>query len=338
MYDPVCEIYRQYHLMDGCCDLDREVNTSRQDLLCDMASNPDYHCNTKRNGVVQPLLLTRGGEQHSYNVICRPGEELFAGDLIDAFGSKWIVMEARADATTHKTGVMYQCNKLFRFQNFTPEIIERWGLIDISGYSSSFNSDTQLQHSSEQVAIYMPYDDETAKIYVDKRLPSHIGYDQFGNKMLFSFKITGTNPVSGSYNGGDHLLMLKAERFLYAQDKDNIELEICDYIRPDDAPGDPPVSDSNLYCEIVGGSTIRIGGTRIYKAVFMDDAGHTIDGVKCTWAVDGDYATCVETDDGIKVSVAYDTTLIGSDLIIHAAAADITCVPAEYRVEVTAIA
>ena len=90
-------------------------------------------------------------------------------------------MEARADATTHKTGVMRQCNKLFRFQNFSSAFIERWGIIDVSGYSSSFNSNTQMQHSSEQVAIYLPYDDETAQIYVDKRLPSHVGVDKFGN-------------------------------------------------------------------------------------------------------------------------------------------------------------
>lgn len=338
MFNPFYETYRQYQLMDGGCDLEREINTARSDLLADMISNPDYHCDTKRNGVVQPLLLTRSGEQHSYNVICRPGDELFAGDIIDAFGSKWIVMEARADSTTHKTGVMYQCNKLFRFQNFTSDIIERWGIVDISGYSSSFNSNTQMQHSSEQVAIYMPFDDDTAKIYVDKRLPSHVGYDQFGNKILFSFKITGTNPVSESYNNGDHLLMLKAERFLYAQEKDNLELEICDYIRPDETVVDPPASDSALRCGIVGGTSIRIGGTRIYKAIFKDSDGNTVDDVKCIWSIDGDGASYIETDDGIKVSVTYDTTLIGSDIIIRAVASDSTCSPAEYRVEVTGIA
>lgn len=89
---------------------------------------------------------------------------------------------------------------------------------------------------------------------------------------------------------------------------------------------------------IVGGATIRIGGTRIYKAVFTDDSGNSVDDVQCVWSVDGDYATFVEIDGGIKVSVAYDSTLIGSDLIIHAVASDIACVPAEYRVEVTGLA
>lgn len=330
--------YKAYILQGAFCEREHEILSAKNDLLSDMEMSPDYHFDTLRNGSSQPLLLTRGGEKHSYNVICRPGDNLFAGDIIDAFGQKWIVMEARADATTHKTGVMYQCNKLFRFQNFSPDIIERWGFVDISGYSSSFNSDTQMQHSSEQVAIYLPYDEETAKIYVDKRLPSHVGYDQFGEKILFSFKITGTNPVSESYNDGDHLLMLKAERFLYAQDKDNLELEICDYIQSVDDLEDPPTSDIQLHCEIMGGTAIRIGGTRIYKAVFTDSDGHVIDGVNCTWSVDGDGANYVVTDDGIKVSIAYNTALIGNDIIIHAAASDLTCSPAEYRVEVTGIA
>ena len=88
----------------------------------------------------------------------------------------------------------------------------------------------------------------------------------------------------------------------------------------------------------MGGTAIRIGETRIYKAVFADSNGHAIDGVNCTWSVDGDGANYVVTDDGIKVSIAYNTALIGNDIIIHAAASDLTCSPAEYRVEVTGIA
>ena len=74
--------------MDGVCDLEREINTARSDLLSDMVSNPDYHCDTKRNGVVQPLLLTRGGEQHSYNVICRPGDEPDSVTCYDEFAAR----------------------------------------------------------------------------------------------------------------------------------------------------------------------------------------------------------------------------------------------------------
>ena len=328
--------YQNYVLQHSESDWDYEVKSARQDLLCDMMLSPDYHSETLRNGEPQPFLLTRGGEKHTYNVICRPCDELFAGDIIDAFGHKWLVMEARADATTHKTGIIQQCNQLFRFQNFTSEIIERYGVVDISGYSSSFNRDTQMQHSSEQVAIYLPYDEETAKIFVDKRLPSHIGFDKFDERILFSFKVTGTDPVSMSCNDGDHLLMIKAERFLYASDKDNLELGICDYIAPSDNTSQPDTSN-NIVCEISGGQTLRIGGTRNYKVSFRYGDNTIVDTPQYVWTVDGNGVSFTEYQDGIKVSVSDDPSLIGSDIIIRVSSPNNVFAASEFRVEVTGI-
>lgn len=331
-------VYRQYMLMDGATGWSQEVNRAKADLLADITNSPDYHCDTRRNDIPQPLLLTRGGEQHSYNVICLPGDELFAGDIIDAFGQKWIVMEARADATTHKTGIMYQCNKCFRFQNFNANIIERWGYVDISGYSSAFNSDTQLQNSAEQVAIYLPYDTETAKIYVDKRLPSHIGYDKFGELMLFSFKITGTNPVSESFNQGDHLLQLKAERFLFAQDHDNLELEVCDYIAPDEQSASPlPPAPAKLACAIMGSDTIRIGATRSYQSVFYTQMGdEMVDQLEAEWSVVGD-GIQVSSGRILKIHVDDNADLIGESIVITLRDKQGRCQPATLTVEVTGI-
>lgn len=110
-----------------------EVAATREELMDDLTESPDYQADALRNGNPQPMVFTRGGEDHGYNVICLPGDELYAGDIIDAFGEKWIVMRARADTTTHRVGVMCQCNKLLRFQNFDGTIHERWSYIDVSG-------------------------------------------------------------------------------------------------------------------------------------------------------------------------------------------------------------
>lgn len=329
--------YRDYVLQGTADEWDFEVSSAKRDLLNDMSLSPDFHPDTLRNGSPQPLLLTRGGEQHTYNVVCRPGDDLYAGDVIDAFGHKWLVMEARADATTHKTGVMRQCNKLFRFQNFSSEVIERCGIIDVSGYSSSFNNNTQMQHSSEQVAIYLPYDEATAQIYVDKRLPSHVGVDKFGSPILYSFKVMGVDPVSRSCNDGDHLLMLKAERFLYSEVNDNIDLEICDYISNTNEQSINGESQTNYTCEITGSTTIRIGCTRIYKARFFDENGSEVSDMHCAWNVLGNGTSFIETSDGIKVSVIDDTALIGDEINIRAESDDMSFSPAEFKVEVISV-
>ena len=322
MFDVGARLYGQYVLYgdgDGMVDNYQEVASARDDLYRDMMASPDFQRTAKRNGVPQGMLLTRGGEKHTYNVICMPGDELYAGDEIEVFGSHWIVMEARADDTTHATGVIQQCNHLFRFQNFTSHVIERWGYIDISGYSSSFNSDFQLQRSEEQLALYLPYDTDTAKLFVDKRLASHVGNDSMGNRILFTFKITGLNPVSESFNHGDHLLMVKAVRDLYSPDKDNIEMMLCDYIAPEAVYPPPPAPNEPLLTRIDGGDVIRLRSSRSYVPQFYSTQADDIDDdVAPHWGVrsECDVEYSVDGDGKLTLIVGDDADLIGTTIYL----------------------
>lgn len=316
----------------------RTINDHKRDLLMEAQHSPDFHPDTMRNGVVQPLLLTRGGENHSYNVICMPDDELFAGDMIDAFGEKWLVMEARADATTHKTGRMTQCNHLFRFQNFDSTIIERWGIIDQSGYSSTVTGTNQMQKSEEQCAIYLPYDEDTAKIYVDKRLASHVAYEASGQKILATLKITSHTPNSNSYNRGDHLLTLKAIRDVYSESTDNMELEICDYIAPGSET--PPVPPEKLKCEIQGKVELMLGRTRTYTPVFYLSDGVTVDDkVVPVWDTqDVDGVSYSFVDNTLRVKAGTADALIGATVPITLRDADGLYEPVTLVLEVSNIA
>ena len=292
-----------------------EVGMIREDLARDLRESPDYQKDAKRNGVPQPMVFTRGGEDHGYNVICLPGDELFAGDIIDAFDEKWIVMRARADTTTHKVGVMYQCNKLLRFQNFDTKIHERWSYIDVSGYSSSFNNSTSIQSSAEQMVIYLPFDEDTEKIYVDKRLSINTGYDRFGRRMLDVLRVTGVNPVAESFNSGDHILMLKVERDLYNQESDNLDLEICDYLTTDPETHEP--AEENLSCKIEGRAKIRIGKSARYKSVFLRD-GEEVSGITPQWSMDAAEGVTLTLDkDDAVVNVSDEEALIGMELTLR---------------------
>lgn len=289
--------------------LAKEIEDIRYDLAQDMLSSPDYHSDTKRNGNPQGFILTRGGEQHSYNMICLPGDELYAGDEIDAFGEKWIVMEARADDTTHKTGIMYQCNRCIRFQNFDTTVYERWSYIKASGYSSAFNRDEQILKSADQMAIYMSLDEATEKIFVDKRLPVSVGYDKHGEKILDTIKVTGFLPFAGSFNKNDHLLMLKVERDLYKPGIDNLELEICDYITDDNEKHE----DSEIgSCDITGSVRLRIGKSQAYTPTFYSADGVVVEDITPVWSIDSEDGVSMSVD-GINaiVSANNDKKLIG---------------------------
>lgn len=315
------ESYRAYVGARGTTQHEQSISDARDDLNIHGQDNPDYQPDTLRNGVSQPMILTRGGEKFTYNIICMPDDDLYCGDIIDAFGEKWIVMEARADATTHKTGIMHQCNHLFRFQNFSSKIVERWGYIDQSGYSSSVTGTNQMQKAEEQFAMYLPYDEDTAKIFVDKRLASHVGYDQFGNKILVSYKVTSCSPNTFSFNHRDHLLSLKAIRDVYSEATDSLEELICDYVSPSDestpvVPTPPPAQEP--YCEICGVPKLLLGRTRTFTGKFFDASGKDVsESVSAVWSIPMiNGVTFKEDGNSIKVSAAVLDTLIGASFEI----------------------
>lgn len=343
-YDHAYVVYKDLMETVRRGEREDELADHRQYLAEDMVYSLDYQADCKRNGIPQPLLLTRGGEEHTYNVICRPGDQLYAGDIIDAFGQKWIVMEARADDTTHKTGIMQQCNHFMRWQNFTPEICEAWCYVRASGYSAYIGSDTQLQKSDEQMAIYLPYNENTAKIFVDKRLPSHIAYDKFGKKILTAFRVTGTNPVSPSYNDQDHLMILKVERDMFSSTSDNLELMICDYIEggtidegggsddqhdcpcPDCPHKEDDATATVTTVTIDGRDKLKIGKSYTYSAKIVDPNGEDItDGSIVTWSVESpDDVVTVGDRYLISVTVPKKYELVGETIKLSVTYGDIT--------------
>ena len=310
---PMFDLYRGYVGASGCDLRSRNIQTSKDDMRRYAEASPDYQPDALRNGMSQPMLFTRGGEQHSYNIICMPDDDLYAGDIIDAFGEKWLVMEARADMTTHKTGVMTQCNQLFRFQNFSSDIVEVWGIIDQSGYSSTVTGTNQMQKSEEQIAIYMPYNQDTQKIFVDKRLASHVAYDQTGELILGTYKITSTSPTTHSFNHGDHLLALKAIRDVYSPSNDNLDLLICDYIAPSNVPSGEP--DPNLLpCYIQGTPELKLSRSRRLTPLFFQEDGVTpADAVTAIWECPSVDGVTFELDEGaLIIRASDDADLIGT--------------------------
>lgn len=346
---------------------DAEISEHRAAVLNDMLYSPDYHDDCRRNGVKQGLMLTRGGEENTYNVICRPGDQLYAGDIIDAFGEKWIVMEARADDTTHKTGIMHQCNHYMKWQNFDTTIYGIWCYVRASGYSAYINSDPKLQKSDEQEAIYLPLNEATEKIFVDKRLPSHVEYNRHGERVLAAMKVTGINPISRSYNIDDHLLTLKIEAEIAHEagvHKDNIDLMVCDFIdggstevvdltsasdcddcywktissrtkQSDNGSDDGGDAADVLTIAISGKGRIRISRSGSYEAVVYDSEGNDVtDEHPVEWTVGEAVGVSHEIDANKVKLIASKSAEAGEVIVIAAKYGDIS---AEIEVEVVGL-
>ena len=124
----------------------------------------------KRNGKEQSFVVSQTSVRHKYQITAYPDEELFVGDVIDYADEKWIIVETRIGSPLQKTGLMWLCNINLSFQNGTHDIITRPAVLDSGVYSTTKNGNEELQYVDKQFKLYLPYDDDTKKMFIDKRI------------------------------------------------------------------------------------------------------------------------------------------------------------------------
>jgi len=263
----------------------------------------------KRNGHYQNFVIKQTSVRYKYQIMAFPDEELFAGDIIDYNGEKWIVMETRIGSPLHITGVMWLCNIDLSFQNGTHDIITRPAILDSGVYSTTKNGDNELQYADKQFKLYLPYDNDTKKLFLDKRIAVDTRFDKHGQQILEVYNITGINRVASAFGSGAHLLTCELRSGIYSPSDDNIELMICDYI--EDEGGQKP-SKEKLMCSIAGRPTIMLGQTRSYTAIFYDAQHQEISGVAPVWDVISDIEIVTQQiNNTITITVPQNEDYIG---------------------------
>ena len=300
-----------HHSFDIRDRKDATIEEAQERLRRELVSSVNYRAEAKRNGVSQPMCLVPTQVRYKCTFICMPGDEIHSGDEIEAFGEHWIVIETNSSNPVQTSGMAWLCNHLFRFQNWTSEIIERWGVLDSGVYSTTLNGNSSVRETDKQFKIYLPYDDDTSKIYVDKRFAVDTRFDSTGKEILECYQITGSNRVARSYGKGAHLLVLDARSDNASHDKDNMELLICDYIPPDSE------SVSTVGFDIRGRNTISISSSRAFTIVTTDGRGLSDDMV-FRWSITPSLEAIAFSESGtsVRVIVPDDTSLIGEVLSI----------------------
>ena len=289
------------------------VSEARRRIRNDLASSVNYCKDSLVNGQPQPVCLTYTGVTYKCNVICLPGDSLCVGDMVEAREKHWIVVETDHSNPVQITGNAWLCNHLFRFQNWSSEIIERWGVLDSGVYSTTLTGDEQVQEPDKQFKVYLPYDEDTRKIHLDKRFAVDIRYTHDGQKALECYKVTGMNRVARSYGTGGHLLLLDVRSDVSSHANDNFELLICDYIPPQEEV------ESQGKCLLNGRKTIPISSKRKYTAVFYDNSGDPRQDVSAVWELDKSLPGVKLDTNGNNayLIVADDTNLIGEVVSIE---------------------
>lgn len=303
------DAYRNSLSIRGTTSRERAICQAYEDFERSVVDHPDYHEDCLRNGEPQRFLIQRDETKYRAEIIAFPGEELFPGDVIECFGEHWICYQTSIASSIQTVGVLWLCNHLFRWQNGMSDIVERWGVLDSGVYSTTKTSGYEVNTPDVQYKIYLPIDDDTRRLYVDKRIATNVRYDANGKEILEVYKLTRVDLTSQAYGKGAHLMLLNARSDDYVAEHDSIEMRICDYIDPHETVGPltPPDSDPALIDATISGRTsVRIGGSRVYSTNIP-----STDAV-WTFSPDADGIVLTVEDAGVRLSVDAVDELIGT--------------------------
>lgn len=318
--------YRNYLGLYGKTMRDRSVNRTASDFERLVVDNPSYQEDCLRNGSPQRFMITRSEVFYKAEITAFPGEELYPGDMIECFGEHWICYQTRVCSSIQVTGIIWLCNQLFRWQNNSPDIIERWGVLDSGVYSTTKTAGYEVNTPDVQYKIYLPLDSDTEKLYVDKRIATNIRYDANGKRILEVYKLTRVDPTSQAYGKGAHLMLLNARSDDFVAEHDNIDERICGYIPPQSSSGVSSGATGLLPSAITGRATVRLGGSRLYTTNITEpmwEYSPHIDGVLLN-----------ADDGGMRLSVDGSDSLIGEMITIQVSDSAGLYASAEIQVEV----
>lgn len=293
------------------------VREAQDRMRDDLVNSLNYdEINATRNGVKQGFLVTTTEYGNQGQVRALPGDELYVGDLIGFAGEYWIVTDVTPVNPFYRMGLMKLCNYTLRFQNFSHTIYERRCFIDGGAYATYVKGDTRIQYGNEKATVYLPYDDATKKLFIDKRISIGTLYDKRGAEILQCYKIIGVDYRTVSYGEGSHLMILHIEQDAYSPVEDNFTESICDYIPK--SSDNPEPGSGNKSCKIEGVHSVKVGFSRTFKAVFIDNAEELVEGVVPSWTISipqtvtGKVTGQTLTNGDFRVKVTDDPTAIGA--------------------------
>ena len=101
--------------IEGSSTRERQINSIQDNILNDFQNSPSYrqaYINGSNNYKEIHVVET----QYSFvkNVLTKPGDELFAGDVLEFDGSKWLCTEVNKSLRVYDIGKVYLCNNTLK--------------------------------------------------------------------------------------------------------------------------------------------------------------------------------------------------------------------------------
>lgn len=311
-------VYRYWLQRNKEKKVESDKQRVKETINTSIVESAAYQEGALRNGESQPIAAIRT-DTNKCKITVIPGDKMCIGDLISVFNEQWLVMELYTDEYGITYGEVWMCNHKFVYQDFDGNVITKDAIIDDGSYSKG--SDKQISVVDGNYKCYMSLDDESAVLFIDKRLAIDVIMDQNGNPILEVGKIKWIDTKTKNYGEGSHLLFFTLSEDVYNQENDSLDNLICDYkaekIDNSDELESPEESIGSCLV-IKGRDSIRIGTSRTYKVIAVDEKGNSISVDDIIWDInDGSGSVIIKTDnETCIISVPLNESLVGKDFVI----------------------
>lgn len=326
------DYYLKIQNMYNCSDLrDSQKYEVKMNLNTDFNNTLDAY-SVLVGGVAQDLTIIKTQDLSIKKIKSRPGEYFYSGQVVQWANAFWLIEEFDSNTDLLTYGKMHECNYLLKWQNAFGTVIERH-CVESRISTVGIDDNKVIQIGKSQSKLLVPYDSETIKLRVGKRL-----YIDNNLENPTPYMITLTNTTSYVKNGHGYLEFIVTETATIPE-VDRPDLMLCNYISPtlpDPEPTTKPyaASISCLKPEIAVG---KYG--RTFTAVFKDVDGNAVTTVTPKWTVTStftDKLTLTEGSNYIKIITA-DTSLIDKTFLLKLEAADDSAEPVEISILITSI-
>lgn len=313
-------LYRYWLKAKQRADKKNDSDFVKDSLQSSFQDSPSYQEDSERNGAVQPMVITRKDSQKA-DALAMPGDNLYIGDMVKALGEMWICVDSYIDEFGVTHAELWICNYLLRFQNGTPEIIERYVAIDDGSYSKP--GEEKIPVVDDSYTIYISLDEDTKWLFVDKRLAIGKWIDQDFRDILEVCKISWIDLRTRNRGVGSHILVVRVVGELFNPDRDNYTERICDYLSGDSSSESPdnPAVPSEKRIEIAGKQSIRIGTKRTYEAIFVGGEPTEEQLSSLEWRSSGvafdNIFSESKRDGSITLQIPLDDTVIGKNFVLQ---------------------
>lgn len=207
---------------------------------------------------------------------------------------------------------MNRCSYRLKWQNSNGDIIERDIVsYNASAYNNGIAGNNVIKLGTDQLMIFLPYDDETKlikrgkKFFIDNNMEDPMTYE-----------LTRPDRTTYVFNGAGCINLLVTE-CAYTPKPDDLKYGVCDYYSP--APPIYPPDETSVLSSIEGNKSLKIGYPRSYTVSFADSDGNRISDVDFDWVIKSTFGDKIlqETDHNTIKLLVKDEDCIGSSFLLQ---------------------